>query len=139
MSDLEEIINECKDWTQNTEAMLKQRVPRDTGRASQSIQGKVKLRNGVPYAIAYSFERYLAYRMKGAGRGQAGKKGSSWYDKQGTRKRTNPASLGKMNTGNRQATDVFNDTIGNELPQLSTAISRVMADVILKYVYQGVY
>lgn len=135
MSDLEELIKECKDWTQSTETMLKQRVPRNTGRASQSIAGRVKVRNGVPYAIAYSFERYLAYRMKGAGRGQGGTKGSSWYDKSGTRKRTNPLSLGKMNTGKRVATDVFNETIDHELPQLSGAISRVIADVVLKYVY----
>jgi hypothetical protein len=66
--------------------------------------------------------------MGGAGRGQGGLKGSRWITAKGVTKRTNPASLGKADSGNRKAkpfidayldspngTELLGDIVANEI------------------------
>ncbi len=130
---LEEAIQTLKDWTGDTKEMLKARMPQLTGAGARSFKGRVKLRQQEPYAISFNFERYVAWVDKGASRGHGGSKGSTWYNKNGEKKRTNPASLGKMNQGNRSAQPFINETIAERLPVLAGLLAQGLADSIVRF------
>ena len=75
-------------------------------RIARSVKAKMyKSKYKIANRIGFSFAREGIYVNYGAGRGQGGTKGSSWIDKYGRRKETNPQSFGKMGTGNRKATN----------------------------------
>lgn len=80
-------------------------------------------------AIAFSLRRHLFYVYYGAGRGHGGKKGSTWYTAGGERRKTNPASLGKAGTGNREAKP-FLDTIDNDVDDLLNDVAEASMDAI---------
>lgn len=132
-SPLEIAIQTIKDWTGDTREMLRARAPSLTGAGAKSIKGKVKVRNLEPYAVTFNFERYVAWLDKGASRGYGGAKGSTWYNKKGEKKRTNPASLGKMNSGNRPAEPFIDATIAERLPVLAGLLARELADSVVRY------
>ena len=133
-SPLEVAVQTCKDWTKDTAAMLRQRAPQLTGAGAKSINGVVKKKDYVPYALRFRMERYLAWQDKGAGRGHGGTKGSSWTNKNGVLKRTNPESLGKMNKGNRHAQPFIEETIVEQLPVLADLLAQHLAESVVRYV-----
>lgn len=68
-------------------------------------------RDGMINKITAQFKRSGIYREKGAGKGQGGAKGSKWVNAKGEQKTTNPNSLNKQGTGNRQPAPWFNPVV----------------------------
>lgn len=131
---IEVAVQTCKDWTGDTKEMLRARAPVLTGAGARSFKGRVKLRQRIePYAVSFNFERYVAWVDKGAGRGHGGAKGSTWYDKKGEKKRTNPLSLGKMDRDNRQAEPFINEVIEERLPVLAGLLAKDLADSVVRF------
>lgn len=81
-------------------------------------------------AIRYSLRRPLFYTLHGAGRGQGGKKGSTWYTADGDRRKTDPASLGKAGTGSREAKP-FLDSITRDADKLMDDVAGATMDEIV--------
>jgi hypothetical protein len=79
--------------------------------------------------IGFSFAREGIYIHKGAGRGQGGSQGSTWYDLHGNRKKTLSESLNKMNTGNRMAKEWFDKVMHVEIERLSEIVSEYSATI----------
>lgn len=132
-SPIEEVIAACKDWTSDTQAALKMRVSVRSGQLQRSIKGRVKIRNQEPYAIAFEFARHGAWLEKGAGKGAGGHTGSSWYNKKGEKKYTNPKSKNKMGI-KRQEHPWFDETIHDRLPILADLISRQLSSSLVRYI-----
>lgn len=82
-----------------------------TGGLKSQLKANAGRRYGVVDRVAAKFPRHGIFRMVGAGRGQAGSVGTTWRDKNGQTKRTNPNSFGKMDTGNRRAADWLSPTL----------------------------
>lgn len=70
---------------------------------SGSIKTSSRKKDGTIYKLGMGFERIGVYFEKGASRGHGGAKGSTWVNRFGKLMRTNPASKGKMDTGDRKA------------------------------------
>jgi len=85
-----------------------------------------KTKDGDVRSVGFSFLREGIYVHKGAGKGMGGLKGSSWLDKYGVRKSTNPESLGKLATGNRKAKPWF-DALDKDLPELGDIVAETYA------------
>lgn len=75
------------------------------------IKVKFRMADGQISGISIGLRRSLIYPHKGAGKGYAGVKGSRWIDKYGTRKSTDPDSLGKAGTGSRREKPFINDAL----------------------------
>lgn len=86
--------------------------------------------NDLITAIRYSLRRTLFYAYHGAGNGQGGRKGSTWFTAAGERRKTNPDSLGKAGTGSREAKP-FLDTIDRDVPQLIDDVAAATMDEIV--------
>ena len=93
-----------------------------------AMADKYREKQGAVNVVSFTFNRPLIYTMGGAGRGQGGLKGSRWITAKGVTKRTNPASLGKADSGNRKAkpfidayldspngTELLGDIVANEI------------------------
>lgn len=65
------------------------------------IKNSYKYDTGAIEVVGFRFPRSLIYTHKGAGKGRGGTSGSTWVDRYGNRKGTNPKSMGKMGTGGR--------------------------------------
>jgi hypothetical protein len=81
------------------------------GPSLQKFTAREYYDHGAVNRIGIRLPRTLIYPHKGAGKGYGGNKGSTWADKYGEKKTTDPDSLGKMGTGNRKAKPFFNDTL----------------------------
>jgi hypothetical protein len=132
-SPLQEVIDACKDWTNDTKAALKQRAHGDTGAGRKSIKGRLKVRSQEPYAISFTFNRYLVWVEKGAGKGAGGAKGSKWRNAKGELKSTNPLSKNKMGKL-RDEQPWYDETIQERLPILNELIEKHLSDSIVKYI-----
>lgn len=133
-SPIEIAVQTIKDWTGDTREMLRARAPSLTGAGAKSIKGRVKLRQSIePYAVSFNFERYIAWVDKGASRGHGGTKGSTWYNKKGEKRRTNSASLRKMNSGNRLAEPFIDAVISERLPILADVLAKNLADSVVRF------
>lgn len=73
------------------------------GGVAASLRTNTKKAYGIVDRIGAKFPRHGIFIEKGARKGYGGNSGSTWYDKNGARKQTNPKSFGKMNTGNSLA------------------------------------
>ncbi len=120
---LSSLVQPVESWAQQLPGKLK--YPARTA---------VKKRGGIPEKISIKFKRYLVFVEKGAGRGHGGEKGGSWINAKGERVRTNPNSLGKMNSGFRRADPWFNPVIKVEVPKLAEEIAKTTADASLSEV-----
>jgi hypothetical protein len=119
--DLEAYNTEIKSWLDNATTRMKsagssQGVQHRKGSPSSSpslnkVSNRVKLNDGAISVLSIRFPRQLIWTMKGAGKGRAGSKGSSWLDKYGTTKKTNPESFGKMATGGRREKQFINQEL----------------------------
>jgi protoheme ferro-lyase len=133
-SPLDSLLSVSKDWADDVVDIAKSNTSSSsvTGALTDSIKRNVKLTNQqTSIRIAFSFARYGVWVEKGAGRGHGGKVGSTWRDKHGTRKRTNPKSLGKMDTGARTAAPWLNPPIDDLLPQLEQTVTDTYAQAIV--------
>lgn len=96
----------------------------------ERIKSRVLLQAGTTTGVAFRFPRSLVYPHYGAGKGQGGKKGSRWTTAAGISKRTNPKSLGKAGTGNRQSKPFFNDSLNRTVPNLADIVANTSADIV---------
>lgn len=110
------------DWAKRLQAEVRTRaaaVVKQNNRLSRSIVAQLRKRNGEVYRIGLKLAKEGVYVHVGASRSYGGNVGSKWRDRHGKIKRTNPASLGKMGTGNRLAYEFLNEAIDELLPELS--------------------
>lgn len=82
-----------------------------SGSSVKRLRDRYREKHGAVQSISFQFRRSLVYANKGAGRGMAGTKGSSWLDKHGLQVKTNPKSFGKMATGNRKEKPFINTVL----------------------------
>jgi hypothetical protein len=98
--------------------------------ANMKVSFKRKLGDQIS-AITFKLRRTLFYVYHGAGRGYGGSKGSTWYTSDGERRKTNPASIGKADTGGRQAKP-FLDVIEEDVPNLLDDVAEATMDAIFE-------
>ena len=133
---LADALGELNDWASETQGALRSTVPRHSGKLAKSIVAKVKKdRKGEPYAIAFNFERYGAWLEKGASRGHGGNVGSRWNDKNGKPKRTNPNSLGKMNSPSRPEKPWFDPIIDQRFPFLADLVVTHYERILVQHIH----
>lgn len=126
--DVDKYNADVKGWGQNSLQVLRVSLAalnvRERGRLLAELKVRYSKRYGQVRSIGYQFPRYGVFVEKGAGRGYGGKKGSQWRTN-GARRRTDPASLGKMGTGRRQAKPWFN-------PIMDARVG-ALADLVVKH------
>ena len=114
------------DWSKKAKATLQSGI-RQQGISGTSLINSIKpkvykTKNADVGGIAFSFNRHGIYVHKGAGIGMGGQKGSTWLNRYGIRRETNPESLGKLASGNRQAKPWF-DALDNDLQELADIVA----------------
>ena len=80
-------------------------------------------------SVGFSLARHGVYLHHGAGRGYGGTTGSSWTDRYGTLKKTNPKSFGKAGTGNRDEEHWFNSVIERNADELADIVAEYSLDL----------
>lgn len=107
---------------------------------SDSLDGmtvKFKKRAGdIISVLVFTFRRHLHYVRNGAGRGYGGNKGSTWQNKDGERKRTNTASLGKAGTGVRTAKP-FLDPVDTGVQMLLDDVAEASMDAVFNNAFNN--
>lgn len=98
---------------------------RKTGLLIKMLKARHRNTLGEISSIQFDLPRYGVYVEKGARRGHGGVKGSRWIGSDGKVHKTDPKSLGKMNTGRSQAKKWFNPVM--------TVRVEVLADVLVKH------
>lgn len=93
------------------------------------IKTATRKRDGLTNKITFKFKKTGVYREKGAGRGYGGKKGSTWVDSKGNKKRTDPASLGKAGTGKRTPAPWFNPVIEKFADELAAELADQFVEI----------
>lgn len=95
---------------------------------------------GIVNRIGFSFPRHGIYIHKGAGRGQGGWLGSKWEKikkingvevSTGIVRHTDPASLGKQDSGNRRAFRWFDPVVKSRLGELESIVLEYFDTMIL--------
>lgn len=123
---LETLREKVEDWGERTEEKLQMSLVSVgavySGAGQKSIDSGAKMMQDRSIYIGFRLKRYLVMIEKGAGKGHGGKKGSVWKGLDGKMKRTNPASLGKMNSGGRPAKPFFNVVIKAEIKDLADEV-----------------
>lgn len=145
----EKYIQDVQTWATNTERLIEATgsamgVTHRSYSASPAaslpkVRNKLGLANGQPARVAFTFPRQLVYPMTGAGKGQGGAKGSRWVDKYGIRKQTNPKSLNKANSGNRQAKPFINNALNRPegITQLADIVSNNTGDILVAKLFNN--
>lgn len=132
--DIEKVMNDAQNWATSVihEAQNTLTAHIDSGELFNSLKSRVRERRDGSITVSFTLPRYGVFLEKGAGRGYGGAKGSSWYRKGDTSKRikTNPKSLGKMDSGNRKAYPFLNPAIDLKLPDLERTISTSYAQLL---------
>lgn len=82
-------------------------------------------------SVGFSIARHGVFLHRGAGRGYGGFSGSKWTDKYGNIKSTSENSLGKMDTGSRQAVHWFNDVINRNIEELIGIVADYSLDITI--------
>lgn len=138
MENLDKQNTQVKAWAGQTLQQVKNKYISNVQSPGRSGEGlnSLKIGTGKSFGqinrISLGFNRYLVWLMKGAGKGQGGSKGSSWLNKNGVRVKTNPASMGKMNTAKRKEKDLFNSVLEQQLPKLADIVADFKADQVVK-------
>lgn len=105
------------------------------GSSLPKVRSRMLYRDGSVSAVAFRFPRTLIYPHTGAGKGMGGRKGSRWTTKEGVSKRTNPKSLGKAGSGNRQAKPFLKDALDRQVPVLADIVAKTSADIITQNLF----
>ncbi len=145
LPDFDKINRAIKDWEIRTLAKIKRRgrgmnirhrPGSDNPNSSlDKMRTKESRRRGdLISSISFIFRRSLIYTYYGAGKGRGGKKGSTWYDEDGKRHKTNPKSLGKAGTGGRTAKP-FLDVVEDEIDELADVVTEKTGDVIVANIF----
>ncbi|WP_374949639.1 hypothetical protein [Mucilaginibacter sp.] len=126
-------------WSETLQAVKNRYMAmvQSTGRSGDgldSLKGGTRKSYGEIDSMYIRFNRYLVWLHKGAGKGKGGSKGSTWTDKNGIRRRTNPASFGKMNTGSRHAEEWLNPVMDKQLPKLADIVAGFKADAAVNQI-----
>ena len=87
-------------------------------------------------AVVYKLRRVLFYAYHGAGRGQGGAKGSTFYNSKGERKRTNTGSLGQAGNPPRKAKH-FLDPVSNDAENLVIEVAAATCDTIFNTAFNN--
>ena len=136
MQEKTKINNQVAELTAKTVVILKaeqQRVGiKSFSGKGQKINIRYTKKNGIVNRISFKFARYMIYVEKGASKGHGGTKGSRWENRKGEVIQTNPASLNKMNTGNRPAKEWFNPVIKNYTEQLVAEVAHEFVKLSFK-------
>ncbi|MEN5054408.1 hypothetical protein [Sphingobacterium kitahiroshimense] len=103
-----------------------------TGAGESSIKIRYKQDFGQIERITFRFNRYLAFLHRGAGKGVAGSKGSTWTNKAGVKKTTNPASLGKLGSGRRKAKEWLTPKLDVAIPKLADQLLEEKIEFAMK-------
>lgn len=92
-----------------------------------------------PVKIGIRFARHGVFLHYGAGRGYGGRVGSTWLDRLGYIKGTNPESLGKAGTGKRPQRNWFNSVLDYHVNELADIAANYCSDMIVdsSYFYLG--
>ena len=143
----ENLIEVVAQWEANSEYNTKTRAwARKVLAEMRSTSPSDRLRSGLKYktrtggsrlpvrSISFGFDRLGIYLEKGAGRGHGGLKGSKWTGPDGTVRRTNPASLGKMDKGNRAAKPFLQPAIDRNLDELADIAAEFAGDMVVAQV-----
>lgn len=143
----ENLIEVVAQWEANSEYNKKARAwARKVLAEMRSTSPADRLRSGLKYktrtggakqpirSISFGFDRLGIYIEKGAGRGHGGLKGSKWTGPDGTVRRTNPASLGKMDKGNRSAKPFLQPAIDRNLDELADIAAEFAGDMVVAQV-----
>ena len=143
----ENLIEVVAQWEANSEYNKKTRAwARKVLAEMRSTSPSDRLRSGLKYktrtggsrlpvrSISFGFGRLGIYLEKGAGRGHGGLKGSKWTGPDGTVRRTNPASLGKMDKGNRAAKPFLQPAIDRNLDELADIAAEFAGDMVVAQV-----
>ena len=143
----ENLIEVVAQWEANSEYNKKTRAwARKVLAEMRSTSPSDRLRSGLKYktrtggsrlpvrSISFGFDRLGIYLEKGAWRGHGGLKGSKWTGPDGTVRRTNPASLGKMDKGNRAAKPFLQPAIDRNLDELADIAAEFAGDMVVAQV-----
>ena len=141
--DFEKHNQDVKEWTAQVVTLMKQNagVLGIAHRSNSPSEGASmpKLKSGFKYdtgaieVISFKFPRSLIYVHKGAGKGRGGTSGSTWLDRYGKQKKTNPNSMGKMDTAGRKAKPWFEMTLNGKahgVEQLADLVAKNLGSTI---------
>lgn len=103
------------------------------GSSVANMKDRYKEQEGAVNQISFRMRRSLVYPHKGAGKGRGGIKGSSWVNKYGVTKKTDPKSFGKMGTGGRVAKPFINEVLESEkgVDKIATIAAEELGDAIV--------
>lgn len=127
---------ECANWSTFVTAELRSeaRMRFSNDGLASTINGNIRYDKKYKIeaqSLGFSFARHGVYLHYGASRGYGGVVGSKWKDKNGNVHQTNPNSLGKMNTGSRQAVHWFNPVLKKNLPRLADIAAEYCLDMTI--------
>lgn len=104
-----------------------------SGDGFDSLKVAHKMEYGEVTRVSFKMARHLVWLHGGFGKGVGGSKGSSWLDKKGNRKKTNPQSLNAPKK-NRRAKAWFVPVIERELPKLADELLKEKIDAAINAV-----
>lgn len=143
-----------KAWFDQTSAELRNHAGqlglKLSGTLIRSIIGRMYKRAGLTIGGGITMPRYGVWVHKGARRGHGGRKGSRWWSSRvrttqtrgalkGVSTRggwvsTNPASLGKMNTGRSRAVAWFDPVVEKQMPKLAAIAAEYWGDTAIQQI-----
>lgn len=129
-----EFNKKARAWASKVSKVMRTTSPSDRLRSSIKYKTRTYQAKGPVGVVAFQFNRLGIYLEKGAGRGHGGAKGSKWYGPDGNIRKTNPASLGKMDKGNRPAKPFLQPAVDSNLDELADIVSDYAADMTVKQI-----
>jgi hypothetical protein len=138
--DLEKYNEEVKQWFSETNSLFKNKAggygishrsnSPSPAPSIDKFRNRFFLQDGAIVRGSINFPRTLIYVHKGAGKGRGGNKGSRWVDKYGNAHKTNPKSLGKMDSDGRKAKPFINDVLNSDqgIDKLATIVAEHLGD-----------
>jgi hypothetical protein len=143
----DELNNDVKEWAGQMAQAVKAAgagegvTHRDNspsrGASLQKIKSKVSFVQDRASKISIGFPRTLIYTTKGAGKGIGGRKGSRWLNAKGEARKTNPKSLNKLGSGNRQVKDFINKALDGPqgVETLGDIVARDMGEIVVNNIF----
>ena len=140
---LERYNQKILNWTQTSEQGLKAAgremniVHRSNSPSKGASLPKVKGREhydaGGIDRIGFKMRRSLVWTHKGAGKGQGGTVGSTWYNSKGELKKTDAGSFGKMGSGTRKKKPWFDEFMSGPdgVEDLATIAAEELGDAVI--------
>lgn len=129
-----EYNKKARAWASRVSREMRTASPSDRLRSSIKYKTRTYQAKGPVGVVAFQFNRLGIYLEKGAGRGHGGVKGSRWTAPDGSLRRTDPASLGKMGKGNRPAKPFLQPAIDGHIDELSNIVADYAADITVKQI-----